>query len=244
MGRNYERLESARKCKLNQYQMLNNTLVDLLTNNADVMLTKRIKDEIDATLAEIKQINSEMNQCANEDEEVNYCSYDERYKESNEQEKNSLFDLIEKKHSKTFNESVKVSSKDVNFNDEYIDKINESADSRILNNRFLLKFGNGVKIPEIMVKSIYFGGQNENILHIRIYDFVDENGEPLMKILKNMPNEFNITIEHLKTNGDIMYFEKYYGCKILSFYRDALDYSNDDFSMVEMQVAYKNVEFE
>ena len=129
-----------------------------------------------------------------------------------------------------------------------MEEVRNTADSRMLSNRFLVNLKDALMIPETMVKSVAFDLEGKYVA-VTIYDFIantSNNGGklPIMEVLKYNTSEFCFTIDHLKPNGDIGYVEYYSKCKIDTVYRNRLDYSSDEFASIEVLISYENVEYE
>jgi len=129
---------------------------------------------------------------------------------------------------------------------KFVEDLRNTADSRLHSNRFLVDLKEPLSIPEIMVKSVSFDPR-DNRVSVCIYDFVaDFNGQkyPILQVLKYAPSSFNFTVKHLDANGKVIYTERYSRCHITEIYRDPIDYSNDDFSKIQIFISYQNVEYE
>lgn len=242
------RYESALSTKINQYKMLSNTLEKILTNGGNFDAVLGIKNEMEETINEIRNIRAEI-EAVNCSESVTYKYYDK----SEDTNKGNLYDSISKedidvgkcipKHPRR---GKLVHTDSESFENKYIDEINKTADSRLLSNRFLVHFGSGIDIPEIMVKSVSFD-PSESQLSISIYDFVMTLGGKsscALKLLDDVPSSFNLCITHLDANGSVVYSEYYFGCSVEEVFRDPNDYSSTEFSTIQVLISYDKVRYE
>ena len=146
-----------------------------------------------------------------------------------------------------YNNRKKGITKEVNItSNKYVDEINKTIGSRIMSNRFLVKFSDVLEIPEIMVKSVSFD-PNEKSITITVYDFVKEiDGMkyPILQLLKFAKGSFSFDVEHLDASGNVIYTEKYVGVNIEGVYRDPIDYSDSEFSTIQIFATYKDVDYE
>lgn len=265
-----ERLNKLLWIRINQYKMLNNTLTEIITNNGNELLIDSMKKEIDDTLDEIEKIKFDLNNKkeTNNEENVNYSFYNDFVEtvvpENSEKKESGFYDSVVKQskaaefkmaeyskkvhtnldYKRTYANNKSYEKK--NLSNKYIDEINNTIDSRLLSNRFLLHFNGNLEIPEVMIKSVSFDNSNKQ-LSICIYDFVKEiNGVkyPLLNLLKADVSPFDFCLEHLDSVGNVVYAEKYIGGRIEEIYRDPLDYSSSEFSTIQMFVTYDNVKYE
>lgn len=262
---NKEELKRLLSLRINQYEMLNNTLNKMINNDSSNGLIDGVRKEINATLDEIKAINIELS-ANDEEEDVTYSFYHTVLdkEDDNKAKEVGFYDSIvrsskaaefkEAEYAKADNVKINYKSNNIKpkpikevktLTNKYINKINDTIDSRISSNRFLVSF-RGLDIPEIMVKSVSFD-PNDNMLTLSIYDFLNEvNGKkfPIMAVLKKTNGIFDMEIKHIKSNGDEIYVETYIGCCIDGIYRDPIDYSCSDFSLIQILVKYSDVTYE
>ena len=261
-----EYLRSLLWTRINQQKMLNNTLCEMITRNSNKKSVDMIKQELNEIMEEISKINYDIAKIGKKDEEVTYSFYDNV-------EKNTCLDAMaekaceEDKKSKGFYDSIVKQNKAVQFKEvggikngevptkysyenglaeEIVEDLRNTADSRLQANSFLVDLKKPLSIPEIMVKSIAFG-PNENRVSVCIYDFVtDFNGQkyPILQVLKYAPNSFNFTVKHLEADGKVVYTERYSRCHLMEIYRDPIDYASGDFSKIQLFISYQNVEYE
>ena len=221
---NKKRLEEALRVKLNQHKMLNNTLEQMISSDRDETLVNEVEREVKSTLDEIRKIKMELKSA---NEEVTYSTYKE-----NDTDK-GLYDSITKK------------TKVLNRN-EYLDKVRDTADSRVQANRFLVDLDKALSIPEIMVSSVSFDLANNGVW-VCIYDFIAEyegHKFPIMEVLKYATYDFDFSIRHLDDEGNVIYVERYSKCNISEIYRDPIDYATNDFSKIQVFIKYENVDYE
>lgn len=140
----------------------------------------------------------------------------------------------------------KIKAKSNNLTNKFVDDFRNTADSRLQENRFLVDLKTPLSIPEIMVKSMSFDITNKRVVAC-IYDFVvDFDGKkyPILEILKHAPTSFSFTIKRLECDGKVQYTEYYSGCRIYEVFRDPIDYASDDFSKIQIFIAYHDVVYE
>ena len=143
-------------------------------------------------------------------------------------------------------DSVEKISDDINKIKNLVASISKLKDAAIKSNAFLVDFGDKLNIPAYMVNFVSFDSAN-NILNISIYDFVTTLNNrkcPVLNLISHDNRPFTIRIKHLDDNKNVSYEEIYYGCSIKSFYRDPLNYSNNDNNMLHLQISYDRVIYE
>ena len=177
---------------------------------------------------------------------------------------NSFFDNIKKDtNSKKLDEVIK---KDLSSNYKpydspynhlnYEDIYNETCkklpvcspyENVIQCNRFLVRFGTPLDIPEYYVRSVDF---KSKLLVISIFNFIKDDEHPIIaellakKFNGDMTSEFSISIDYLDPTGVILYTERYHHCHLLNVERDSVDYTRDDFNRILLTVSYSDVTYE
>jgi hypothetical protein len=227
-----------------------------------------IKEELSKVMDEINEINSEIAHIKeNEGDGINYVFYgdsmEEKANKDEEKDKGFYDSIVKQTKAAQFieDEYIKDGGREIEYNydniynkeesggltNEFIGELRNTADLRILSNRFLVDLNYALKIPEIMVKSVAFDTDYDR-LSISIYDFITEyKGEkrPILDVLKNCaPNFFTMVIKHLDAEGKVMYTEKYSKCHLTEVFRDSLDYSSNEFSKIHVFISYQDVEYE
>jgi hypothetical protein len=114
-------------------------------------------------------------------------------------------------------------------------------------NRFLVRFGTPLDIPEYYVRSVDFKSKH---LVISIFNFIKDDEHPIIaellakKFNGDMTSEFSISIDYLDPTGVILYTERYHHCHLLDVERDSVDYTRDDFNRILLTVSYSDVTYE
>lgn len=261
-----EYLKSLLELRINQQKMLNNTLCEMMFRNSSRESIEAMKEDLNDVMNEINIINTEISKLG-EDEEVNYVYYGDSIGEKAKKEaqkSEGFYDSIIKKNKIAQFKMAEDIKKDAESHNKYnyksvydeikkncptkdfLEDLRNTADSRLLSNRFLVDLKDSLGIPEIMVKSVSFD-TIEKMVSLCIYDFIsDKDGGkfPIMEVLKYYTAEFDFNIKHLDSNGNVLYTEYYSKCRIGDVYRDPIDYSSDDFSKIQIFITYQNVEYE
>lgn len=114
-------------------------------------------------------------------------------------------------------------------------------------NRFLVRFGTPLDIPEYYVRSVDFKSKH---LVISIFNFIKDDEHPIIaellakKFNGDMTSEFSISIDYLDPTGVILYTERYHHCHLLNVERDSVDYTRDDLNRILLTVSYSDVTYE
>lgn len=114
-------------------------------------------------------------------------------------------------------------------------------------NRFLVKFGTPLEIPEYYVRSVDF--KNKQLI-ISIFNFIKDDKHPIIaellarKFNGDMTSEFRISIDYLDPTGVTLYTERYHHCHLVNVERDSVDYTRDDFNRILLTVSYSEVTYE
>lgn len=263
-------LKNLLNMRINEYKMLNATLCEMIERNSSKQVIDSMKSELDGIMSEIENINKDLEQVKNGEKEVTYTYYDENVEEkknkgfydsivkqtkacefvgAEETKKNGKkynYENIYEQVKKECNDKLAEKENDCQITKKFVEDLRNTADSRLHSNRFLVDLKEPLNIPEIMVKSVSFDPR-DNRVSVCIYDFVTDFGGaryPILQVLKYAPNAFSFKVEHLDANGKVIYTERYSRCHITEVYRDPIDYSNDDFSKIQIFISYQNVEHE
>lgn len=116
-------------------------------------------------------------------------------------------------------------------------------------NRFLVKFGTPLEIPEYYVRGVDFLYNNKELV-ITVFNFIKENKHPIIaellarKFNRDMTSEFSISIDYLDPTGVTLYTERYHHCHLVNVERDSVDYTRDDFNRILLTVSYSDVTYE
>jgi hypothetical protein len=263
-------LKNLLNMRINEYKMLNATLCEMIGRNSSKQVIDSMKSELGCIMSEIENINKDLEKIKNGEKEVTYTYYDKNMEEkknkgfydsivkqnkavqfkeaegikNGEAPTKYNYENIYKKVETKYNNNFKVNQDDLTK--EFVEELRNTADSRLQANRFLVNLKEPLSIPEIMVKSVSFDPR-DNRVSVCIYDFVTDFGGaryPILQVLKYAPNTFSFKVEHLDANGKVTYTERYSRCHITEIYRDPIDYSNDDFSKIQIFISYQNVEYE
>ena len=177
--------------------------------------------------------------------------------------KNSFFDNIKKDtNSKKLDEVIKKDlSSDYKPYDSpynhlnYEDVYKKSCSNKlpygnvIQCNRFLVRFGTPLEIPEYYVRSVDFLYNNKELV-ITVFNFIKENKHPIIaelltrKFNRDMTCEFHVSIDYLDPTGVTLYTERYHHCHLVNVERDSVDYTRDDFNRILLTVSYSEVTYE
>jgi len=263
-------LKNLLNMRINEYKMLNATLCEMIERNSSKQVIDSMKSELGCIMSEIENINKDLEKIKNGEKEVTYTYYDKNVEEKKNKgfydsivKKNKAvqfkeaegikngeaptkynYENIYKKVETKYNNNFKANQDDLTK--EFVEDLRNTVDSRLQSNRFLVNLKEPLSIPEIMVKSVSFDPR-EHRVYVCIYDFVTDFGGaryPILQVLKYAPNTFSFKVEHLDANGKVVYTERYSRCHITEVYRDPIDYSNDDFSKIQIFIGYQNVEYE
>lgn len=115
----------------------------------------------------------------------------------------------------------------------------------LYDNRFLFDLS-VIGVPQTMVKGVWVSNAPENVIEVQIYDFVDEEGTPILGVLSNYNGrKFTCEIEHLDAAGRVVYREKFNGCYLDSeIRRGGLTYERSEPSQIDLRIHYDGVSYE
>lgn len=180
--------------------------------------------------------------------------------------KNSFFDNIKKTtESKKLDEVIKKDLSSVykpydspynhlNYEDMYNETCKKLPlcnpyENVIQCNRFLVRFGTPLEIPEYYVRSVDFLYNNKELV-ITVFNFIKEDKHPIIaellarKFNRDMTSEFSISIDYLDPTGVTLYTERYHHCHLVNVERDSVDYTRDDLNRILLTVSYSEVTYE
>ena len=263
-------LKNLLNMRINEYKMLDATLGEMIGRNSSKQVIDSMKSELGGIMSEIESINKDLERVKTGEKAVTYTYYDKNMEEKKNKgfydsivkqtkayefaeaeeakrngKKHNYENLYEQVKRNDYGESVEKKN-DYPLAKKFLEELRNTADSRLQSNRFLVNLKEPLSIPEIMVKSVSFDPR-DNRVSVCIYDFVTDFGGtkyPILQLLKYAPNTFSFKVEHLDANGKVIYIERYSRCHITDVYRDPIDYSNDDFSKIQIFISYQNVEYE
>ena len=273
---NKEKLLKALETKLNEQKMLTETLYEAFEKGSSEATLASIEDAIKDTVRNVMEIKKEIDSLNVEykrysDKPSNI--FDSIKKEGNEDVapktrlemakekcasanreskydwKHTYIDEIRKNDDGTFSRIVEMNptyKKGVSEKIQYND-IGEllNVDNILFCNRFLLDL-NVIGVPETMVKWVTVANTEDSMIDVEIYDFVDENGIPVLaKLSAYDGRKFTAEIKHLNPIGEVVYKEKYNGCYLDSnISRDSLRYSDSEPSTIIIRIHYDGVSYE
>jgi hypothetical protein len=258
----FDVLKKRLEMKINEHKMLTNTLHEAFRKEDTSEETlNSIKSAIDSTVSEINILREQIN-----NEGATYAAY-------NAYNKMSFFDKIGKKDElpikviscfepkynskkpyniKSFDEIVKDEGGKEHKVKHTTSIENVKTDNILFCNRFLCDLS-VIGIPETMVKWLcQFKGsedssnRTDNFIEVQIYDFVDDNGIPVLAKLNAYDGrKFTIEIKHLDPTGCVVYKEKYNGCYLDGeIIRDSLRYADSEPSTITFKIYYDGVSYE
>lgn len=253
-----EKAKSELKTKMNEYQMLNKTLVEMYEKGTSDIVVDTLKDDINETLDTINGLKDWIEKETDKDENVEYSFYDgiekPKLAKSVRFTNVNLYDSIKKEDSS--DEERKLNYKDLY--DKTLKFLNSETSEKYLNdtittaNRFLVRFSNPLRINEWMVKSVDFDSIDKKELLITLQDHLvtRENGTryPIVSELRGraLPNtsSFNISIDYLDRTGYTLYTERYHNCKITDVVKSSLSYEAEGFNTIQLTVAFSEITYE
>ena len=263
MERNYRKsnslinLDKRLKMKINEHKMLTNTLHEAFRNpNSTESTLNSIKKAIDETLNEIALLRDESSGTAisrsifdridkKKEQAIGVLSgYEPKYSYK-KQHKVKSFDDIKKPE----DEINEILQKRIDNGDLSAEPINlgekMNVDNILLCNRFLFDVS-VLGIPVTMIKWVNVVNDPQRFIEFEIYDFVDEEGVPILAKLNNYDSrKFVAEIKHLNPAGGVVYKEKFNGCYLdPSIRRDSLRYSDSEPSTIMLKIYYDGVSYE
>jgi hypothetical protein len=273
---NKEKLLKALETKLNEQKMLTETLYEAFEKGSSEATLANIEDAIKDTVRSVMEIKKEIDSLNVEykrysDKPSNI--FDSIKKEGNEDvAPKTRLEMAKEKCASANRESKydwkhtyldKIGAGDdtasgriVEMNPTYKKTVSEkiqyndigellNVDNILFCNRFLLDL-NVIGVPETMVKWVTVANTEDNMIDVEIYDFVDENGIPVLaKLSAYDGRKFTVEIKHLNPIGEVVYKEKYNGCYLDSnISRDSLRYSDSEPSTLIIRINYDGVSYE
>lgn len=230
--------------KVNEQKMLMNTLSEACRkDNISEKNISYIKTAINDTIDDISFIKAQidkLNANVNIFDNINKPGVAKEVKIKEEKKpsyKIQSFDDINK-----FAESKDNNTPDILFNTK-----NDimGFNNILFDNRFLMDLS-VIGIPATMVKSLWVCNHPDNFIEVNIYDFVDEEGTPILSVLSNYNGrKFTCEIEHLDPIGKIVYREKFNGCYLDNeIRRGGLEYGRNEPTVFSIRIYYDGVSYE
>lgn len=236
------------KIKMSEYQMLNNTLIEMIERGTSEIGIDEIKGAIKETeddiAALLKRIEDESNK---EDKNVEYSFYDGITKPKLAKSVKLASFVKDKSFDGTKDENTTLKFLNTETNGKYVSDIITNA------NRFLVRFNGALNISEWLVKSVDFAPSDRNELYITIQDHLATSSDgtkyPIISQIRSRVNSsyepsFVICIEYLDRTGCTIYTERYHGCRISDVIRSSVSYDTDDFNTINFTVTYTDVTYE
>jgi hypothetical protein len=264
-------LKKSLKSRMNQYEMLNNTLLEMFERNSPIDVINDVRNAMNETNDDIKNLQRLIEE----------KTQDERHKKEAEEKKveRSLYDSIKKP---TLKRSVKTEDTcakkvsmydnikkddaegeplykpyDTPYNHLHYEKEYEKNSKNIyfLNNKteckdiarenlFLVRFS-GLNIKEWMVKEVAYVTPYQ--ISITIQDHIVD-GRPIIAdinaIIRDTERKINISIDHLDETGHLLYTERFHKCRIFNQTRSNLDYTKEDFATITMLISINETTYE
>ena len=230
--------------KLNEYEMASKTISDMIRRGIDNEKLEKLKESNNDLFYEIRKIRNYINSIENEENSsVEYEYYVEDDRNIN------FFDNI-KKVDKDFDinkESNKnpYKAKNMTTTNKYLDEINDTIDSRVMANRFIVDLSE-LNIKGTMVYGVDYWGDSDSI-EITIYDhIIDMFGDkmPIIQLLETRKDPFNFSISKIDATEKLIYKEKYTSARICQVAKYSMQYDSNDFAKIRLLVKYDNVDYE
>ena len=122
---------------------------------------------------------------------------------------------------------------------QLMDELQDNIERCTRNNLFIVNF---LDMPYDMIKSVE---SFDNEISLQLYDFVYDDGTPVIKQLYEImrKGDFDIEIQRLNNLGEPIYIEKYRDCCINNISRSRLDYSSDELSTISLNIIFKDLTF-
>ena len=238
----------------NTLKMYNKTRNEMITNGAEIDSLEKIDAEINRISADLtfykKLLNKLDDRMSNET--CNYKGYIEFHSNPNckskDFENDNGYVFYKKKdedrpmNSNDYDREVKIKT----LIDNHI--LIDSELSPIMSNRFLVKFPKDIDLETKDILSInggVYGDYNINSLNIIFREFERENfclPYLLIKLIKDRV-KFNIVVETLKPNLDVLYVTEYVDVRFTQFTDSDKDYSSDDINKYIVKAVFDDVKY-
>lgn len=248
-------LKSSLKSEMNQYQMLNNTLLEMFSRDSSEGAIKAVKQAMDETTENIKGLQTLI---ADEIEKENnkkpiYSFYDNVKKETTAKKiemKPNLYDSIKKRGMEDFIPYDTPYNK-LNYEEEYKknsdNKLQVNDGTNVIrSNMFLVRFGDALNIQEWFVKGVNIHPFNNEVEVYVNNHIAEKKGRkyPILSEVFAQKNTFPLSIDYLDPTGVVLYTERYHGCRIIEVNRGGLDYTYDDINSFGIRMTYSEITYE
>lgn len=232
----------------NTLKMYNKTRNEMITNGAEIDSLEKIDAEINRISVDLNFYKKLLNKLDNKmlDETCNCNGYTEACSNPNCKSKN-----YELKDGKVYYKSNVNKEENVYVNNLYNELVNNDKVSTFIlvpQNRFLVKFPNDIDLNTQDVLSInggVYGDYNINSLNIIFREFERENfclPYLLIKLIKDRV-KFNIVVETLKPNLDVLYVTEYVDVRFTQLTDSDKDYSSDDINKYIVKAVFDDVKY-
>lgn len=232
----------------NALKMYDKTRDEMITHGAEISSLEKIDAEIDRISVDLSFYQNLLNKLDNNviDNTCNCNGYTEGCSSSNCKSKD-----YELKDGKVYYRTSVNKEENVYVNNLYNELINnDKADTFIPvpQNRFLVKFPKDVDLNTQDVLSIndsMYGDYNVNGLNIVFREFERENfclPYLLTKLIKDRV-KFNIIVETLKPNLDVLYVTEYVDVRFTQFTSSDKDYSSDGINKYIVKSVFDDVKY-
>ena len=229
-----EEAKSLFNTKVFECEMSNKTLVEMIKNGSSEDLINDVRKSITETQNEIVRLGNYIKDFSNDEKPL----YDGIKKKTRAEARADI--ARENQCSMSLYDSIKKS--DATPNTDSV------ADSVIKCNHFIVNFNGGLNVEPWFVDSVDFFDKHMMSVSI-INHMAERNGRkyPIISELLSAQNTFNMSIDYLDDNGDVIYTEHYHQCKIdlsTSYSRTSLNYSNDGYDKILINISYSFVTYE
>lgn len=245
-------LEKNYKIQVNEYKMLNNTLMEMCERGSDTESVENVKRELDEMFKSMEATRKYLMSC-HSSKGTTYEPYGQERGIAPKKPVQDIFDLVEDKP-KDEEEAPKIIQRKKRERkplpteraaNGFIDEVNQTIDSKCMTNRFLADLKD-IGIPEVMVKSVDFSPSRDRA-NVRIYDFTDKDNNPIIqKLYEYMDSgrKFRFSVSNLSAYGEVLYTTVCRNCNIVALCRSELDTEKNDFLYIDLIVQYENTEYE
>lgn len=245
-------LEKNYKIQVNEYKMLNKTLMEMCERGSDPESVEDVKRELDEMFKSMEATRKYLMNC-HSSKGTTYEPCGQERGIAPKKPVQGIFDLVEDKP-KDEEEAPKVIQRKKRERKQlpteraangFIDEINQTIDSRCMTNRFLANF-KWLDIPEVMVKFVDFSPSRDRV-DVCIYDFVDINGYPIIQKLYDYMDSnksFELRVSNLSACGETLYSTTHSNCKIVGVCHSELNTEKNDFSYIYLSIRCGDTKYE
>ena len=232
----------------NTLKMYDKTRDEMITHGAEIDSLEKIDAEINRISVDLNFYKKLLNKLDNKmsDETCSCNGYTEACSSPNFKSKN-----YELKDGKVYYKVNVNKEENVYVNNLYNELVNNDKVNTFIpvpQNRFLVKFPNDIGLNTQDVMSInggVYGDYNINSLNIIFREFERENfclPYLLTKLIKDRV-KFNIIVETLKPNLNVLYVTEYVDVRFTQFTDSDKDYSSDDINKYIVKAVFDDVKY-